>query len=268
MGKVSSVQVSTTRIIAVANQKGGVGKTTTAVNLAACLAEVGEKVLVVDLDPQANATTGLGVDPFAGAVSVYDVLLQSGTIRESIVSTAVPNLWLCPSTLDLAGAEVELVPVFSRERRLHDALSSEADQYNFVFIDCPPSLGLITVNGLAAAKEVLVPVQCEYYALEGLGQLMRNIELVKNGLNAQLKISLIVLVMYDARTKLAAQVEAEIRSYFGSKVCRQVIPRNIRLAEAPSFGAPVNVTHPGSRGALAYRELAQEVLNGTFSRDG
>ncbi|MXW42949.1 MAG: ParA family protein [Acidimicrobiia bacterium] len=257
-----------TRIIAVANQKGGVGKTTTVVNLAACLADEGQKVLVVDLDPQANATTGLGVNPFECDISIYDVLLQNSTMADSTVATKIENLLLCPSTLDLAGAEVELVPAFSRERRLYEALSVVVDTYDFVFIDCPPSLGLITVNALAAAREVLVPVQCEYYALEGLGQLMRNVELVKNSLNSGLEISLIVLVMYDARTKLSAQVEAEIRSYFGNKVCHQVIPRNIRLAEAPSFGAPVNMTHPASRGALAYRELAKEVLDGTLTRDG
>ena len=261
-------QSGSCRVIAVANQKGGVGKTTTTVNLSAGLAEIGWRVLVVDLDPQANATTGLGIDPFAEGVSTYDVLLQTGTMADSIVPTAVENLWVSPSTLDLAGAEIELVSAFSRERRLETALSTVCSGFDYVFIDCPPSLGLLTINALAAAREVMVPIQCEYYALDGLGQLMRNIELVRNSLNSVLEISLIVLVMYDSRTKLSAQVVSEIRSYFGDKVCRQMIPRNIRLAEAPSHGAPVTVTHPRSRGALAYRELAKEVADGALARAG
>ncbi len=256
------------RIIAVANQKGGVGKTTTTVNLSAALAELGQRVLVVDLDPQANATTGLGIDPFAGGVSTYDVLLQNGRMEDSIVSTQVENLRLAPSTLDLAGAEIELVPAFSRERRLDSALATVTHDFDFIFVDCPPSLGLLTVNAMAAAREVMVPIQCEYYALEGLGQLMRNIDLVRSSLNSDLEISLIVLVMYDGRTKLSAQVASEIRSYFGDKVCHQMIPRNIRLAEAPSYGAPVTITHPRSRGALAYRELAKEVVGGALARVG
>ena len=268
MSETEAMQSRLCRVIAVANQKGGVGKTTTTVNLSACLAEIGQRVLVVDLDPQANATTGLGIDPYAGGVSTYDVLLQNGSMRESIVSTQIDNLWMSPSTLDLAGAEIELVPAFSRERRLDSALATVLSDFDFVFVDCPPSLGLLTVNALAAAREVMVPIQCEYYALEGLGQLMRNIELVRNSLNSGLEISLIVLVMYDGRTKLSAQVASEIRNYFGEKVCRQMIPRNIRLAEAPSFGAPVIVTHPSSRGALAYRELAKEVADGAFARAG
>ena len=268
MSVSSTEQSQSCRVIAVANQKGGVGKTTTTVNLSAALAELGQRVLVVDLDPQANATTGLGIDPFAGGVSTYDVLLQNGRMSESAVSTQVENLWLAPSTLDLAGAEIELVPAFSRERRLDAALASVTHEFDFVFVDCPPSLGLLTVNALAAAREVMVPIQCEYYALEGLGQLMRNIDLVRNSLNGDLDISLIVLVMYDGRTKLSAQVASEIRSYFGDKVCRQMIPRTVRLAEAPSHGAPITVTYPNSRGALAYRELAKEVVGGALARVG
>lgn len=268
MSNLESLQPSSCRVIAVANQKGGVGKTTTTVNLAACLAEIGRRVLVVDLDPQANATTGLGIDPYSGVVSTYDVLLQNGSMSDSIVATQVDNLWVSPSTLDLAGAEIELVPAFSRERRLDSALCTVDADFDYVFVDCPPSLGLLTVNALAAAREVMVPIQCEYYALEGLGQLMRNVDLVRSSLNRELEISLIVLVMFDGRTKLSAQVATEIRSYFGDKVCHQVIPRNIRLAEAPSFGAPVIMTHPNSRGALAYRELAKEVANGAFAGAG
>ena len=268
MSDLSAAQAPSCRVIAVANQKGGVGKTTTTVNLSACLADIGQRVLVVDLDPQANATTGLGVDPYAGGVSTYDVLLQNGSMKDSLVSTQVDNLWVSPSTLDLAGAEIELVPAFSRERRLDSALAAVKADFDFVFVDCPPSLGLLTVNALTAAREVMVPIQCEYYALEGLGQLMRNIDLVRNGLNSELEISLIVLVMYDGRTKLSAQVASEIRSYFGDKVCRQMIPRNVRLAEAPSHGAPITLTYPNSRGALAYRELAKEVVDGALARVG
>ena len=268
MSRPSTAQAQSCRVIAVANQKGGVGKTTTTVNLSACLADIGQRVLVIDLDPQANATTGLGVDPYAGGVSTYDVLLQNGSMKDSLVATQIDNLWVSPSTLDLAGAEIELVPAFSRERRLESAVAEVSGDFDYVFVDCPPSLGLLTVNALAAAREVMVPIQCEYYALEGLGQLMRNIDLVRNGLNSELEISLIVLVMYDGRTKLSAQVASEIRSYFGDKVCRQMIPRNVRLAEAPSHGAPITVTYPNSRGALAYRELAKEVVDGALARAG
>jgi chromosome partitioning protein len=247
------------RIMAVANQKGGVGKTTTATNLGACLAELGHRTLLVDLDPQANATTGLGLDPRAIDVSMYDVLLREVPLEDCIEATAVRNLFVAPASLDLAGAEIELVPAFSRERRLASALEPVSEDFDYVLIDCPPSLGLLTVNGLAAASEVLVPIQCEYYALEGLGQLLRNVELVKKNLNPTLEVSTIVLVMYDARTKLAAQVVDEVRHHFGEKVCRQVIPRSVRLSEAPSFGQPIITFDPASRGALAYRLLAKEV---------
>jgi chromosome partitioning protein len=251
--------MGTPRIIAVANQKGGVGKTTTATNLGACLAELGYRTLVVDLDPQANATTGLGLDPRSIEVSMYDVILRQIPLEDCIEATAVRNLFVAPASLDLAGAEIELVPAFSRERRLASALEPLHDDYDFVLIDCPPSLGLLTVNGMAAASEILVPIQCEYYALEGLGQLLRNVDLVKKNLNPTLEVSTIVLVMYDARTKLAAQVVDEVRAHFGDKVCRQVIPRSVRLSEAPSFGQPIITFDPSSRGALAYRLLAKEV---------
>jgi chromosome partitioning protein len=247
------------RIMAVANQKGGVGKTTTATNLGACLAELGHRTLLVDLDPQANATTGLGLDPRAIDVSMYDVLLHDVPLEDCIEATAVKNLFVAPASLDLAGAEIELVPAFSRERRLANALAPLLEDFEYVLIDCPPSLGLLTVNGMAAASEVLVPIQCEYYALEGLGQLLRNVELVKKNLNPTLEVSTIVLVMYDARTKLAAQVVDEVRHHFGDRVCRQVIPRSVRLSEAPSFGQPIITFDPASRGALAYRLLAKEV---------
>jgi chromosome partitioning protein len=254
-----SPPMSGPRIMAVANQKGGVGKTTTATNLGACLAELGHRTLLVDLDPQANATTGLGLDPRAIDVSMYDVLLRDVPLEDCIEATAVKNLFVAPASLDLAGAEIELVPAFSRERRLATALAPLLDDFAYVLIDCPPSLGLLTVNGLAAASEVLVPIQCEYYALEGLGQLLRNVELVKKNLNPTLEVSTIVLVMYDARTKLAAQVVEEVRHHFGDRVCRQVIPRSVRLSEAPSFGQPIITFDPASRGALAYRLLAKEV---------
>ncbi|MGI9609599.1 MAG: ParA family protein [Acidimicrobiia bacterium] len=247
------------RVIAVANQKGGVGKTTTTVNLSACLAELGHRTLVVDLDPQANASTGLGIDPRSLEASMYDVVLRDFPMEDCIEPTGVPNLFVAPSSLDLAGAEIELVPVFSREQKVRRAIESVLDDYDYVFIDCPPSLGLITVNGLTAASEVLVPIQCEYYALEGLGQLLRNVDLVRQNLNPSLHVSTIVLVMYDARTKLSAQVADEVRSHFGPKVCRQVIPRSVRLSEAPSYGLPISSFDPGSRGAIAYRTLAEEV---------
>jgi chromosome partitioning protein len=254
------------RVIAVANQKGGVGKTTTTVNLAACLADIGYRVLVVDLDPQANATTGLGIDPRSISVSMYDVMLREVPLRECALETGYDRLRIAPSSLDLAGAEIELVPTFNRERKLRLAIESMLDELDFVFIDCPPSLGLLTVNALTAAHEVLVPIQCEYYALEGLGQLLRNVELVQRNLNDQLEVSTIALVMFDARTKLASQVADEVRSHFGDRVCRQVVPRSVRLSEAPSFGQPIIEFDPRSRGALAYRAWAQEVSGGPPNR--
>ena len=256
------------RIIALANQKGGVGKTTTAVNLGACLADLGYRVLVCDLDPQANASTGLGLNPRNVAASMYDVLLNDLPLDDCVEPSSVRNLFVAPSSLDLAGAEIELVPAFSRELRLRRALEAVADQYDYVLIDCPPSLGLLTVNGLAAATEVVVPVQCEYYALEGLGQLLRNVSLVQKNINPALELSAIVCVMYDARTKLSGQVVDEVRAHFGDKVCRQVVPRTVRLSEAPSFGQPIIAFDPTSRGAIAYRELAKEVSGGPPQRTG
>jgi chromosome partitioning protein len=247
------------RIFAVANQKGGVGKTTTAINLGSCLATLGFRTLVVDLDPQGNATTGLGLDPRSMQATMYDVLMRELPLENCIEATSVKNLFVAPASLDLAGAEIELVPAFSRELRLRRAAEVVAPDYDYVLIDCPPSLGLLTVNGLAAAGEVLVPIQCEYYALEGLGQLLRNVDLVRRSLNPPLEVTTIVLVMYDARTRLSDQVVAEVRHHFGDKVCKTIVPRTVRLSEAPSFGQPIITFDPMSRGAVAYRELAREV---------
>ena len=256
------------RVIAVANQKGGVGKTTTAVNLGASLAELGFRILVIDLDPQGNATTGLGLNPRDVNGSVYDVLLQEAAFEDCIEPTAIKNLFVAPATVDLAGAEIELVPQISRELKLRKAVSSVRDEYDVMLIDCPPSLGLLTVNGLAAADDVIVPIQCEYYALEGLGQLLRNVGLVQANLNPDLDVRGIVLTMYDARTKLADQVEAEVRNYFGAKVYKTVVPRTVRLSEAPSYGQPIIVFDGTSRGAKAYRDLAKEVSRGATRRTG
>ena len=254
------------RRFAIANQKGGVGKTTTAVNLGAALAELGYRVLVVDLDPQGNATTGLGINGRNLDSSIYDVILHDVPIEDVIEPTTLRNLFVVPATIDLAGAEIELVPVFSRELRLRRALENVSQDFDFVLIDCPPSLGLLTVNGLAAASEVVVPIQCEYYALEGLGQLLRNVALVQANLNPELEVSTIVLTMYDARTRLAEQVVDEVRQHFGDKVCRNVVPRTVRLSEAPSFGQPIIVFDSSSRGSIAYRELAKEVSGGAPQR--
>ncbi len=251
------------RVIAVANQKGGVGKTTTSVNLGAALAEIGFRVLVIDLDPQGNATTGLGIDARHFEQSMYDVLMRDISLEDCVEPTTMKNLFVAPATIALAGAEIELVPAFSRELKLRRAVESVADDFDYLLIDCPPSLGLITINALAAATEVLVPIQCEYYALEGLSQLTRNVHLVASNLNPKLEISTIVLTMYDARTKLADEVASDVREHFGAKVCRVVIPRTVRLSEAPSFGQPITAFDPASRGAVAYRELAKEVSGGT-----
>jgi chromosome partitioning protein len=261
-GEPASAKRPLPRVMAIANQKGGVGKTTTAVNLGACLAELGFRTLVVDLDPQGNASTGLGINPRALEVSMYDVLLGETPMEDCIEGSSVRNLFVAPASLDLAGAEIELVPAFSRELRLRNAIDSVKADYDYVLIDCPPSLGLLTINAFAAATEVLVPIQCEYYALEGLGQLVRNVDLVKRNLNDRLEISTIILVMYDARTKLADQVAAEVREHFGEKVCRQIVPRTVRLSEAPSFGQPIITFDPSSRGSIAYRQLAKEVSGG------
>jgi chromosome partitioning protein len=256
------------RVLAIANQKGGVGKTTTAVNLGAALAELGYRVLVIDLDPQGNATTGLGVNSRNLEASVYDVIMHDLPLEDCVEPTSVRNLFVAPATIDLAGAEIELVPAFSRELKLRRAIEAAADDFDYTLIDCPPSLGLLTVNGLAAAREVVVPIQCEYYALEGLGQLLRNVALVQGNLNPDLTVSTIILTMYDARTKLAEQVAGEVRKHFGDKVCRNIVPRTVRLSEAPSFGQPIIVFDSSSRGAIAYRELAKEVSGGAPQRIG
>ena len=252
------------RVLAVANQKGGVGKTTTAVNVASCLAEVGYKTLLVDLDPQGNATTGVGIDPRTLYSSMYQVLVGQKTIEETIIETPIQRLFVVPSNLDLAGAEIELVSVFSRELRLRNAIAVVQNNYDYVIIDCPPSLGILTINGLAAAEEVVIPVQCEYYALEGLGQLLNNVKLIQQNLNKDLFVSSIVLVMFDARTRLAEQVVNEVRGHFPDQVRETVIPRSVRLSEAPSYGQPVNQYDSLSKGAIAYKALANEIAKQTI----
>jgi chromosome partitioning protein len=251
------------RVMTVANQKGGVGKTTSAVNLAAGLAMHGLKVLVIDLDPQGNASTALGVEHRSGTPSIYEVLLGEVSLYDAAqVSGQSPNLFCVPATIDLAGAEIELVEMHGRESRLKAALTDEAfDELgpDYVFIDCPPSLGLLTVNAMVAAQEVLIPIQCEYYALEGLSQLLKNIELVQKHLNPDLDLSTILLTMYDGRTKLADQVSAEVRTHFGDTVLQTVIPRNVKVSEAPSFGQTVLAYDPGSRGAMSYLDASREI---------
>jgi chromosome partitioning protein len=248
----------------VANQKGGVGKTTTAVNLAASLAMHGARVLVVDLDPQGNASTALDVDHRSGIGSVYNVLVEGQPLAAVVCRVeGFPHLYCAPATIDLAGAEIELVPMVAREARLARALAQyDASELDYILIDCPPSLGLLTVNALVAAPEVLIPIQCEYYALEGLEQLIRTVELVKSHLNPGLAVTTIVLTMYDGRTRLASQVADEVRQHFGDLVLTSVIPRSVRVSEAPSYGQSVMTYDPGSSGAQAYMEAAREIAFG------
>ena len=256
------VEAAPARVIAIANQKGGVGKSTTAVSLGAALAELGHRVLVVDLDPQGNASTGLGIRHESRDISVYDVLVGDAPLQDAVVPTQVERLDAVPSTIDLAGAEVELVSQFSREGRLKRALEDARRlSYDFILLDCPPSLGLLTINAMTAAEELIVPIQCEYYALEGLGQLLRNVSLVQQNINPGLRLSGIVMTMFDSRTKLSEQVVAEVQRFFGELVYDVIIPRTVRLSEAPGFGQPITVYDPRSKGAETYRQLAREVAS-------
>jgi len=248
------------KIISIANQKGGVGKTTTSVNLSACLAYMGKRVLLVDTDPQGNATSGCGIEKANVDECIYDVLVEDVAAKNVTVSTVVENLNIIPATIQLAGAEIELVPTISREVRLKRALEEVKDQYDYIIIDCPPSLGLLTLNALTASDTVIIPVQCEYYALEGLSQLLNTIRLVQKHLNTELMIDGVLLTMLDARTNLGIQVIEEVKKYFQDKVYKTIIPRNIRLSEAPSHGEPIIIYDPKSRGAEVYLDLAKEVI--------
>ncbi len=252
-----------TRVIAVANQKGGVGKTTTSVNIAAALSMKGERVLVVDLDPQGNASTGLATEHRGDVPDVYQVLVDDLPMADIVKQVPdMPNLYCAPATIDLAGAEIELVSLVAREARLRRALAAyDSMDFDYIIIDCPPSLGLLTVNALVAADEVMIPIQCEYYALEGLGQLLRNVDLIKVHLNPTLRLSTIVLTMYDGRTRLASQVAEEVRAHFGDTVLNTLIPRSVRLSEAPSYGQSVMTYDPGSSGAMAYMDAAREIAH-------
>lgn len=248
------------KIIAIANQKGGVGKTTTSVNLGACLAYLGKRVLLVDIDPQGNATSGVGIDKGDVEKCIYNILVEDEEASDVIQETLVEGLYVIPSTIQLAGAEIELVPTISREVRLKRALSKVIERFDYIIIDCPPSLGLLTINSLTAADTVLIPVQCEYYALEGLSQLLNTVRLVQKHLNTNLMIEGVLLTMLDARTNLGIQVIDEVKKYFQDKVYQSVIPRNVRLSEAPSHGKPIIIYDPKSRGAEVYLDLAKEVM--------
>ena len=247
------------RVISIANQKGGVGKTTTSINISTILAKKGKKVLLIDADPQGNATSGIGIEKKTDK-SIYDVIIEETKIEEVVLETQIKNLKICPSNINLAGAEVELVSMMSREYRLKERIEEEKENYDYIIIDCPPSLGLITLNAFTASDSVLIPVQCEYYALEGLEQLMNTVNLVKKHLNKELELEGAVLTMYDARTNLSNQVVKEVKNYFEEKVYKTVIPRNVRLSEAPSFGMPITIYDPKSKGAKCYEKLAREIV--------
>lgn len=247
------------KVISIANQKGGVGKTTTSVNISTILAKKGKKVLMIDTDPQGNATSGLGIDKNVN-FSIYDVIINDVEIDNTIQQTMVKNLEVCPSNIDLAGAEVELVSMEDREYKLKEKIDSQKDKYDYVIIDCPPSLGLITLNAFTASDSVLIPVQCEYYALEGLGQLLNTIQLVQEHLNENLQIEGALLTMFDARTNLSNQVVREVNKYFENKVYKTVIPRNVKLSEAPSYGMPISIYDPRSKGAKSYDKFVKEFL--------
>jgi len=249
------------KVIAVVNQKGGVGKTTTAVNVSTILAKKGKKVLLIDSDPQGNATSGLGIDKNTDK-SIYDVIINDVEIKEAIIESPVKNLWVCPSNINLAGAEVELVPMMAREQKLKEKLEKVENDFHYVIIDCPPSLGLLTLNAFTASNSLLIPIQCEYYALEGVGQLINTINLVRKQLNKSLYIEGVVLTMNDARTNLSNQVINEVKTYFKDNVYKTIIPRNVKLSEAPSFGMPITVYAPKSKGARCYEKLTNEILKG------
>lgn len=248
------------KVMAVANQKGGVGKTTTSINLSASLAYMGKKTLLIDNDPQGNATSGLGVDKWTVEKSVYDTLINDIEIMETILPTMMENLFICPSNIQLAGAEIELVSQMMRENRLKNAIEPIKKDYDYIIIDCPPSLGLLTLNSLTAADTILVPIQCEYYALEGLKQLMKTVALVQKHLNPTLKVEGVVMTMYDSRTNLSFQVVESVREHFSDRVYRTIIPRNVRLSEAPSHGVPIILYDKDSKGAISYLDLAEEVI--------
>jgi len=255
------------KAVAIFNQKGGVGKTTTNINLATCLAIKGKRVLIIDIDPQGNTTRGLGISKKHLENTIYDVLIKNNTEpKDAIINTGIPNLWILPASVDLAGAEIELVELEGREHRLKNSLKNIKDDYEYIFIDCPPSLGLLTINSLTAVDSVLIPIQCEFYALEGVSQLMSTIELVRRNLNPKLEVQGVILSMFDGRTNLSIQVVEEVKKYFKDKVYATVIPRNVKLAEAPSYGLPITHYDPGSKGAEAYREFADEFLNNEEAR--